>query len=200
MRIGIDIDGVLTDLERFTIDYFTKFCFENNLKYSINESDYDLAKTFNVDKKSENDFWHKYLFFYATEEKARTFAAEVIKKLKEEGHEIYIITARELTDREDELGQKMKNTVAKWLSKNNIVYDRLIFSREKERNEEKVKSCHENKIDLMIEDSPININQLSKLLPVICFDTNYNRKYNDNNIYRCFSWYDIYKTIKDLTN
>lgn len=38
---------------------------------------------------------------YATNEKARPFAAEVIKKLKEDGNEIYIITARWLTNRDD---------------------------------------------------------------------------------------------------
>ena len=26
MRIGIDIDGVLTDIERFVADYMTKYC------------------------------------------------------------------------------------------------------------------------------------------------------------------------------
>ena len=35
MRIGIDIDGVLTDAERFITEYGTKFCIENNLTYRI---------------------------------------------------------------------------------------------------------------------------------------------------------------------
>ena len=36
MNIGIDIDGVLLDLERFAIDYGTKFCIEENLDIKIN--------------------------------------------------------------------------------------------------------------------------------------------------------------------
>ena len=31
MRIGIDIDGVITDIERFIADYGTKYCIENNM-------------------------------------------------------------------------------------------------------------------------------------------------------------------------
>ena len=41
MRIGIDIDGVLTNVEQFSIDYFSKYCFENNIEYNIGESHYN---------------------------------------------------------------------------------------------------------------------------------------------------------------
>ncbi len=49
-------------------------------------------------KKAEDEFWEKYLYEYAKNEPARKFASEVINKLKDEGKEIYIITARYLTD------------------------------------------------------------------------------------------------------
>ena len=35
MNIGIDIDGVLTDIEKFMIDYGTKFCLEEGLEVNI---------------------------------------------------------------------------------------------------------------------------------------------------------------------
>ena len=31
MNIGVDIDGVLTDMERMAIDYGTKMCVEKNI-------------------------------------------------------------------------------------------------------------------------------------------------------------------------
>lgn len=96
MRIGIDIDGVLTNVEQFTIDYLTKFCVENKIEYHIDfeKSDYDAFKTLNITEEQEDNFWKEYIAFYATKEPARPFSSEVIKKLKQEGHEIYIITAR----------------------------------------------------------------------------------------------------------
>lgn len=197
MRIGIDIDGVLTDLERYSVDYLSKYCVENNIDFNIGESDYEIYKTFNITKEQENDFWNQNLELYAKNEKARSFSSEVIKKLKEDGHEIYIVTARWLTNRDDEMGSNMRKLVKNWLFENEIIYDKLIFTRA--RKEQKHQEIRDNQIDLMIEDSPNNVNQLSSIVPVICFDAGYNRKCEGKNIMRCYSWYDIYRTINSLS-
>ena len=196
MRIGIDIDGVLTNIEQFVIDYISKYCVENNIEYRIGTSNYDYCKTFHISKEEEMNFWEQYLEDYAMQENARPFAAEVIKKFKEDGHEIYIITARWLTNREDDKGNKMREIVKSWLSKNEIIYDKLIFSKAVREN--KLQEIIENKIDLMIEDSPNNVNELSKIIPVICYNAAYNKNCIGNKITRCYSWYDIYRKIKDL--
>ena len=78
MRIGIDIDGVLTDIEQFVIDYISKYCVENKIKYNIGDYDYNYSKTFNITDEQEENFWNEYLEYYAVNEKARPFAAEVI--------------------------------------------------------------------------------------------------------------------------
>lgn len=196
MKIGIDIDGVLTDVGRYGIDYISKYCVENNIEYNIGKQDYDYYKTFNISKNVENDFWNKYLESYAVNEKARPFASEVIERLKADGHEIYIITARWLTNRDDALGNKMRDIVKTWLHENGIVYDKLIFSKAKQ--EKKSQEIVENEIDIMIEDSPNNINELSKIIPVICYDTEYNKSCIGKNIIRCYSWYDIYKKVREF--
>lgn len=186
----------MTNVEQFSLDYFSKYCVENNIEYKIGCSSYHLSETFNVSEAQENDFWKNNLDMYAKKEKARPFASEIIKKLKKDGNDIYIITAREWTNRNDEIGSNMRSIVKKWLSDNDIIFDELIFS--KKINKSKLQCCIDNKIDLMIEDSPENINQLSTTIPVICFSTNYNRNCNGNNIIRCYSWYDIYNTINKV--
>lgn len=196
MRIGIDIDGVLTDVEKFSVDYFSKYCVENDIDFKIVGSNYEVYKSFNVSKDYENAFWKEYLEFYAVNEKARPFASEVIKKLKEEGNEIYIITARWLTNRDDKAGENMRTLVKTWLEENEIVYDKLVFS--KASKEQKVQEIEENEIDLMIEDNPRNITELSSIVKVICYDASYNRNCENENITRCYSWYDIYRAIKSL--
>lgn len=196
MRIGIDIDGVLTNIEQFIIDYITKYCVENDIEYNIVESDYEYYKTFNISKDQEDDFWNEYLEYYSINEKARPFASEIIKKLKEDGYEIYIITARWLTNRDDNIGSRMREIVKNWLSENKILYDKLIFS--KASKERKHQEILENKIDLMIEDSPNNIKELSKIVPVICYHAEYNKNCNDSKIMRCYSWYDIYCKLRKI--
>ena len=171
MRIGIDIDGVFTDLEQFHIDYGSKYCFENNIEFDIDLSRYDIEGAFRITEEQENDFWEKYLEFYAREERIRPFAKEVIDRLIADGHEIYIITARWLADREVEIGENMRKMVKSWLSENKISYDKIFFTKS-----DKLQYCIDNKIDLMIDDAPKNIKKISTVLPVICFDATYNRE------------------------
>lgn len=195
MRIGIDIDGVLTDIEQWQLDYGSEFVFEKYHKGIINSEGYDIEEIFNVDRKAEDEFWEKYLYEYAKNEPARKFASEVINKLKDEGKEIYIITARYLTNRDTAEGKRMREIVKKWLKENKIYYDKIIFSPE-----DKVEICQKNNIDVMIEDKVENINNISKTIPVICFNARYNKECNGKNIYRCYSWYDVYNKIKDIEN
>lgn len=44
MKIGIDIDGVLQNMQEFILDYGAKFCYENNIKFEIHDDEYDEAK------------------------------------------------------------------------------------------------------------------------------------------------------------
>ena len=195
MKIGIDIDGVLTDFEKWQLEVGSKFFIKYN-KNIVNPDGYDSDTVFDVTKEMDSEFWNDYLYDYAKNEPARKFAGEVIDKLKDKGYEIYIITARYLTDRNDNLGKEMRNIVIEWLKENSINYDKIIFSQEDKRN-----ICKENNVDIMIEDAPKNIVELSEVLPkVICFDALYNREIAKDNVIRCYSWYDIYSKIFEIKN
>ena len=169
MKIGIDIDGVLTDFEKWQLDFGSKFFIKYNKNVVVPDG-YDSDTVFNVSKEIDSEFWHEYLYDYAKNEPARKFAGEVIDKLRASSYEIYIITARYLTNRNDDLGKEMRNIVIDWLKNNNINYDKIIFSPE-----DKFEICRENNISIMIEDKVENINNLSKIIPVICFDAKYNK-------------------------
>lgn len=193
MRIGIDIDGVLSDIERFIVDYGTKYCIENNLQINIKDAEYDEYKFFNWTEEEGIRFWNKYIIYYATKYPAREFASEIIKNLKENGHEIYLITARNDYGVPKEYIGKMKEIVPKWLKDNNIYYDKIIYTEGS-----KLPYCVGNYIELMIEDSPKNIKDVSSKIPVLCYDCGYNKSIEGRNITRVYSWYDIYEKIKEM--
>lgn len=193
MRIGIDIDGVLTDEKRYVIDYGTKFFSENKISYTVSDDKYLGREIFNVTKEEYQLFLKDYIFEYSLNAKVRPFASEIIKKLKEK-YEIFIITARDFTTYENEHKTEMQENVKKWLYDNGIVYDEIIFSKEK------AYICKDKKIDVMIEDSPENIESISKIIPVICYSQIYNKNISNKNIYRCYSWYEIYNQINLLEN
>ena len=188
MRIGIDIDGVLTDLESFMINYGTKFCVEEKLPIEIKEIKYNEKETFNLTDQQVEKFWNKCFVKYLKESNPREFVVEILNKLQEEGNDIYLITARNEEGLPPEYYGKMQELTKTWLQNNNIKYKKLIFAKD----EEKILHCIENQIDIMIEDSPKNIESISKQLPVIKYNCQYNNKINGKNITTAYSWYHIY--------
>lgn len=185
MKIGIDIDGVLTDISRFYLDYGAKYAFENNIDKIAEPNGYEIEEILDLGKDAHIEFWKKYDEFYTKKIYTREFAAEVIAKLKNDNHEIHLITARKI---------KEEAWTKDWLKENNIYYDVLTFA------EEKVDYCKNHNIDIMIEDNTNNILTISKLIPVICVDNRYNQDCEGDNITRCYSWYDIYSKIKIISN
>ena len=90
MNIGIDVDGVLVDLETKMLTYGTKFSVENNLNIEVKPEEYWETKKFNWLANQEQEFWNKYLVKYVRESEPREFASEIIEKLMQEGNKIYI--------------------------------------------------------------------------------------------------------------
>lgn len=193
MRIGIDIDGVLMDIERFIVDYGTKFCMENNLPINIKMGEYDECKMLNIEQEQAIKFWNEYLVYYATEYSPREFAPEIIKKLKEEGHEIYIVTGRNDYGLPEEYVGKMREITEKWLKDNNIYYDKMIFTEGS-----KLPYCVGNYIEMMIEDWDKVAKEVSTKIPVLCFNCKYNESLQGENITRVYSWNDIYQKINSI--
>lgn len=191
MKIGIDIDGVLTDIARFTVDYGTKFRYENKIRTETKEDEYDERKALGLTDEQAEKFWNTYLELYATKYPARDFVSEAIKKLKQ-NNEIYIITARNEYGLPPETYGTMQSMVKKWLIDNQIEYDKLIFTVGS-----KLPYCIENEIDVMIEDSPTNVLDISTKIPVLCFDNPYNQNIEGEHITRVYSWYDILVKIEE---
>lgn len=194
MKIGIDIDGVIADIGKFIADYGTKFCYENNIEYKIKADEYSPVSALGVTDNEVYNFFDKYLEYYATEYPPKYFAKEVIDILKE-NNEICIITARSEKNLPPERFENMSKLVKEWLDNNGIYYDKLIFSKGS-----KLPYCLENEIDVMIEDSPRNILDISSKIKVLCFDNPYNKNIEGENITRVYSWYDILRKIEEIQN
>lgn len=193
MRIGIDIDNTITDIEN-----------------QLNEAAYNYAKQLgkeidkNIkveDSKNDGNVYQKIYKFTYEELKhflgdiqeeitnnaiPRSGAVEAIKKLREEGHEIYIITARDNEFHEDPY-MLSKN----WLDNNSIEYDKLIVNVR-----EKAPLCKNEKIDIFIDDQLNNCLEVSKEgIKTIRFTTDTTGYENMVNIN---SWDRVYQYIKKM--
>lgn len=189
MNIGFDIDGVLTNEEDYLIECMTKYVYENNLPDMIVPTGYETRKYKDMQKLFKV-YQDNFVWEYANNWKPRLFASEIVHKLREEGHKIYIITSRHPTVDNIETSKKMKNIIKKWLNKNKIEYDGLFFEIDK------TVKIKELKLDAMVEDSPATIPSFVKLTHVFCFDNRYNTNLELDNMTRVFSFYDLYRKIK----
>lgn len=194
MKIGIDIDGVLIDLERYVIDYGTKMCVEKQWKINLKLDEYFEKERFFWTDEQEEEFWNTYLEDYVLKTNPREFSKEVIEKLRKENNKIYIITARNEEGLPPESYGRMQEFTKKWLLDNGIEYDELIFASDAE----KLEQCIKNDIDIMIEDYPNNILNISNKIKVIKYDCQYNKDLKGKNIITAYSWYHIYNIIKEL--
>lgn len=192
MRIGIDIDGVLTNDDDYILDHVSKYAYENNIDGIINGYGYEYEKL-NWDEDTILKYREKYFYEYVDNEPARRYSGEVINKLRKDGHEIFIITGRYKSFEDSNEGKIMREKIRKFLKNNNIPYDKLIFAEVP-----KIKELKENKIDIMIEDSPTTIPLINDIVHVFCYDVRYNKDVNVDNMTRVFSWYDIYMKIKNM--
>ena len=190
MRIGIDIDNCISNFDDTLLKEYLKHDKELRNTGIINKNPEYLRKgMFDWTEEEESSFYHANIEDFAIKLRPIEDSVYYIRKLKEDGHEIYIITGR---NNGEYINPKELTT--QWLDKYNIVYDKLIFTNAYDKHA-KTEVCLENNIDLMIEDKPKNINTISNEIPVICYHANYNEQCNGKNIYRCYSWYDIYDKI-----
>lgn len=131
MNIGIDINGVLTDLENYIATVGKKYMIENNLGFD------DTINTNTIYgflcKEDSHQFWDTHWEKCATNIKVRKGASNIIKRLKNDGNKIIIITARtydsQIVKRGINRQKNMEKLIIKWLDKNNIKYDKIVFSK-----------------------------------------------------------------------
>ena len=188
MNIGIDIDGVLADIEPYVFEYGSKLLYDKGRSLeNIDKEKYETYQIFNWDRDDEHEFWDKYMLDYYTNAPTRIFASEVIRKLKEEGHNIYIITARGISEKD--IYSYLKDMTRKWLKENDIYYDEIFFEKDKK------KIIREHNIDVMIEDYEKNIRQLEEDCEIIVFDCIYNKNVKEH--LRVNSWYEILYLIEN---
>ena len=195
MIIGVDFDGVLTDLANFFYNEGEKYAKEHNININKNESAYSTLEYFGWSQEDDLNFWESNHLKYTKFVKAKTGAKEVLKKLREEGHKIVIITARRDCDLDTEKGCEKRKISEEWLRTHEISYDKICYVGDLS----KVKFILDHKIDVFIDDSVKNLDEISKMIPTICFDEKYNRNYSNDNMKRLGSWKEIFDYINTLS-
>ena len=193
MNIGIDIDDTISETFETLLPYSQKYTIEDLKKESKIDFRADLSNHFYIvymNNWTENEainFWNKYYAEILKKVNIKTFAADVINKLREQGHKIYLITARW-----DMPGDNVKEITRKWLEEKEVKYDELIINAS-----DKAKLVEEKKIDIFIDDSFNNCKSIAENTnsKVYMMTSRVNGNLNDDKVKRVFSWPEVYDLI-----
>ena len=187
MKIGIDIDNVLSNFNEVLLNDYLEHDKSINNSGIIHKEEY-IRKMFDWDISYEQEYYKKNIERLASLFKPIKDSSKYVNKLKEDGHEIYIISGRDNGEYSDPV-----NMTIDWLKKYNISYDKIVLTNAY-KHQEKADICIELGIDIMIDDS---INVCTKCsdnnIECILFETPYNKK--ENRFNRLSSWEEIYNYI-----
>lgn len=181
MNIGIDIDGVITNVDFLSI-------LGKNTPVLDRES-----KNLKTNNRALRKLLYKGIAFYSKHSKLRPDASKYIKLLKAEGNRIIIITKRKFANEDSKEGENIRALVELFLLENDIPYDKIIFS-----TGDKLEDCTIENITIMLEDSPKNTASISQRVPVILMDTPYNQNTAGDNVFRVNSWEKAYVLLSAL--
>ena len=182
MRIGVDIDDTMADTFAYLMLYIAEF-FNIDIKY-LKDNNISYSNLPKGMKELEYEFAKKYYDIVIPNTPFKHKVSEYIDKIKDLGHEIIVITARNNMLYTDEY----KTTIDE-LKRNNIHYNKLICDFNK------VKVCKNEKIDLFIDDSIENCSKVSELgIETLLFNSKVNMNCKTN-LCRIDNWEEIYEKI-----
>lgn len=190
MKIGIDIDNTILN----TMPVLKKSCKDYNDNIvkrglKMNHTGFSPRNLYAWTDEEKQFYYNNYIEDVVLQAKFKPRSKETIKKLKDDGHEIYIITSRSKPMFKDPY-----KLTKKFLDKNGLVYDKLITDCIR-----KDLYCEENNIDIMLDDEPHHIEGVSKTRPVIVFRGMQNKRCKGKNVIKVTRWTEVYDIIQDLS-
>ena len=187
MRIGIDIDDTMTDSTKTVRKYLIKYdsYYSNNHKL-INGLN-DIIRGTLIDDEIKA-FYRDHSREIGNEIELRDNVKEVIDKLRKDGHEIIIVTARS-----DNFYTDAHKFCEEYLKEKNINYDKLITHQMY-----KIETCKNEKIDLMIDDAIDTVEDLQEEgINSILFTSDLNKD-RETKVKRVYTWNELYDYIKEI--
>lgn len=180
MKLGFDIDGVISDFVKTFIELVKK-------RYTLilKETDiycHDLNLVLGITEEERNKLIRETIKQDLT---LNLGAKEAIEKLFAEGHKVFLLTARP---------HDLIELTKTWLKKKGIPYTKLVQLNEGE------KYLTEVDLDFVVEDNLEDAIGLSqKVKNILVYDHPWNQTLNVKGlIKRVFNWDDIFNEVQHL--
>lgn len=182
MRIGIDIDDTICNTYDKIVPFF---CEHHNLDFNKIKKEKTPYETLQVKVPNYFAFAKKNYEGLLQNVEIKENVITVLNSLKRDGHELYLITARNNLEFEEPY-----DFTYNFLKMNNIPFDKLIVNAI-----DKGKAAIDNKIDLFIDDSIKHCKEVkAKGIKTIMFDAVYN--VDNNEFIKVYNWNELKNIIK----
>ena len=190
MKIGIDLDGVVFNTEMLWATLAEIYDFKELKRNSIiKEGEPRVQEKYNWSTKELDDYLNRYIDL--EEFDIMPGAKEVLKLLKDEGNELIVITARgELQN-----SKKGLNIARQKLDSANIKFDKYYW-----KQKEKLQTCKNENIDIMIDDNYHICEEISKEgIIALYFRGAWTKKVEENRtLKQVTNWGEVYRFIHEL--
>lgn len=190
MKIGIDIDGVILDYERILKTYGDLYDFIELKKDGIvNRNEHYLRNRYNWTEEERMDFVNRYFLELSKITPLVPGAKTIINKLKKEGNELIIISAR------GGMIEEMKDVALEKFEEENLTFNKYYW-----KQEDKLEVAKRENIDVMIDDSYDVCKKLSSNGIRTIYFRDKEMKLLEQNEYlkEVSNWGEIYRYIKNL--
>ena len=190
MKIGLDLDGVVIDSESTIRTYLELYAIDKlNGDMIVNREEPKMHERYNWDKAQEDYFINNYLLRCSQESSIMSGFKTIYKKLKEQGHEFVVITAR------GGYNEAMKTDALRILNEENIDLNKFYW-----HTNDKLEACKKENVDIMIDDDWKIIDKLSKngIKTLYFRDTNLKSLPENEYVKEVNNWGDIYREITNM--
>ena len=217
MRVGFDLDGTLTDFEKFVLEHAPEYMKSKYNMDIVNVHGYDVDQVFDIENeltkrgfskeqavieanKILSEFWEKFYVSYSLLTPFRPGVKETIDKLRKDGVEILIFTSRKKTCDKGILGEIVRKTTRLQflLNKIRIENSKLIFLP---TDEAKLDVLRKYNLVAMVDDKPELVTAISEFTDVVCINCSYNINHNIPISARRVAGYEndqVYNAIKNI--
>ena len=181
MRIGVDLDGVIYNSENWIFAMAELQMIHQNKKQQPDRTSSDIQVRYHMTEKEAFEFRKKFNPQQILHAPLMPFALEALQELKQQCHEIFIITNR---------GKIFSEHIAltnKRLQKDGVLFDEIHFC-----NGSKTETCKACNIDVMIDDNFQVVSALAKEgIRCIQFKADSTKKAKHKNIQIAYNWGEV---------
>jgi len=190
MKIGIDIDGVILDSEReFRIQAELYDILTLKRNSIINNKELKAQVRYDWTEEESNNFINQEFLDVSRKCNFMPGAIEIINILKNEGHELIIITAR------GEIIKEMRNIAEKRFKEKELKFDKYYWAINN-----KLEICKQENIDIMIDDYYKTCKSISEnKIKTLYFREYPNYELEENEYLKeVHNWGEIYRYIHEI--